>query len=209
MRGQGPTYPCGHPRTAENTRATKRCCKTCHRAGEAARKRRQAEAEGRTLRTVDPLTFPCGHPREAGNVRTGNKGCKACHSEREATRRAADPEATRARNREYSRKRNGPERNAYRRDWYARNIEHARAYNRRAQRLRKHAKGDVDTIEYIDMLAGDPCVYCGGPADTVEHIVAVTRGGESHWTNYAAACARCNTSKMAAPLLTFLLRRAG
>ncbi|MCU0952104.1 MAG: HNH endonuclease [Burkholderiaceae bacterium] len=43
------------------------------------------------------------------------------------------------------------------------------------------------------------CAYCGGAfADsdlTVEHIVPVSRGGTSIWTNVVTACRSCNTRK--------------
>lgn len=39
------------------------------------------------------------------------------------------------------------------------------------------------------------CVYCAGPADTVDHIHPRSRGGRHEWTNVAAACARCNHRK--------------
>jgi len=39
------------------------------------------------------------------------------------------------------------------------------------------------------------CVYCAGPADTIDHIHPRSRGGRHEWTNVAAACARCNHRK--------------
>lgn len=39
------------------------------------------------------------------------------------------------------------------------------------------------------------CVYCAGPADTIDHIHPSSRGGRHEWTNVAAACARCNHRK--------------
>lgn len=56
-------------------------------------------------------------------------------------------------------------------------------------------------------LLGDPCSYCGGPTDSVDHIEPASRGGDDHWSNYTASCKPCNTSKMTSPLLAFLLRR--
>ena len=42
---------------------------------------------------------------------------------------------------------------------------------------------------------GHRCVYCGGQADTVDHIQPRSRGGRHEWTNVASACARCNHRK--------------
>lgn len=39
------------------------------------------------------------------------------------------------------------------------------------------------------------CGYCGGSADTVDHIVPRSRGGHNTWTNTVAACRGCNTRK--------------
>jgi 5-methylcytosine-specific restriction endonuclease McrA len=47
------------------------------------------------------------------------------------------------------------------------------------------------------------CAYCGGKADTVDHVVPRSRGGEHSWENCVAACAPCNHRK-ADKLLTEL-----
>jgi len=39
------------------------------------------------------------------------------------------------------------------------------------------------------------CAYCGGTADTVDHVQPRSRGGRHEWTNVVAACARCNHRK--------------
>ncbi|HET8617216.1 MAG TPA: HNH endonuclease [Actinomycetales bacterium] len=39
------------------------------------------------------------------------------------------------------------------------------------------------------------CAYCGGKADTVDHVVPRSRGGRHEWTNVVAACLRCNGRK--------------
>jgi len=39
------------------------------------------------------------------------------------------------------------------------------------------------------------CCYCGGLADTVDHILPTSRGGQNVWTNVVAACRRCNSTK--------------
>ncbi len=39
------------------------------------------------------------------------------------------------------------------------------------------------------------CQYCGGPADSIDHIVPRSRGGLHEWDNVAAACRPCNLSK--------------
>jgi 5-methylcytosine-specific restriction endonuclease McrA len=39
------------------------------------------------------------------------------------------------------------------------------------------------------------CVYCRGPAETIDHVMPRSRGGRHIWENVVAACARCNHSK--------------
>lgn len=39
------------------------------------------------------------------------------------------------------------------------------------------------------------CAYCGGHAETVDHIIPRSRGGTLTWDNAVAACMRCNHRK--------------
>jgi 5-methylcytosine-specific restriction endonuclease McrA len=39
------------------------------------------------------------------------------------------------------------------------------------------------------------CAYCGAKADTVDHVVPRSRGGEHTWENCVAACSTCNHRK--------------
>lgn len=39
------------------------------------------------------------------------------------------------------------------------------------------------------------CAYCGGQAETVDHVVPRSRGGTLTWDNAVAACLRCNHRK--------------
>lgn len=39
------------------------------------------------------------------------------------------------------------------------------------------------------------CVYCGGHADTVDHVLPRCRGGGDTWFNLVAACRPCNGRK--------------
>lgn len=69
----------------------------------------------------------------------------------------------------------------------------AREEKRRITSVRRIAAKDREA------LAGLPCTYCGGPADTVDHRVAVTRGGTSDPSNLLPACWPCNKLKGALP----------
>lgn len=39
------------------------------------------------------------------------------------------------------------------------------------------------------------CQYCGGHAESIDHVIPRSRGGEHRWENVVAACRRCNTQK--------------
>lgn len=39
------------------------------------------------------------------------------------------------------------------------------------------------------------CVYCGGRADTIDHVLPRSRGGGDTWFNLVAACQPCNGLK--------------
>lgn len=48
-----------------------------------------------------------------------------------------------------------------------------------------------------NVLARDEhvCAYCGGRADTMDHITPRAAGGPHAWENVTAACRRCNAKK--------------
>ena len=54
---------------------------------------------------------------------------------------------------------------------------------------------------------GDPCSYCGGPTETLDHIKPRAESGTSAWHSLTGACAKCNQDKHAQPLLLFVLRK--
>lgn len=42
---------------------------------------------------------------------------------------------------------------------------------------------------------GHRCQYCSGPAESLDHVVPRSRGGEHSWENVVACCRRCNIRK--------------
>ena len=61
--------------------------------------------------------------------------------------------------------------------------------------------------EQTTPVYNDPCVFCGKPSDTIEHIRPIVRGGTDHHTNMAPMCLSCNQSKNGSDLLQFMLGR--
>jgi 5-methylcytosine-specific restriction endonuclease McrA len=42
---------------------------------------------------------------------------------------------------------------------------------------------------------GGRCQYCAAPAESIDHVVPRSRGGQHAWENVVAACRACNTRK--------------
>ncbi len=42
---------------------------------------------------------------------------------------------------------------------------------------------------------GHRCQYCGGSAESIDHVIPRSKGGEHRWENVVAACRPCNLRK--------------
>jgi 5-methylcytosine-specific restriction endonuclease McrA len=67
-------------------------------------------------------------------------------------------------------------------------------------RLRNYVKVPFRSVVPLTRSAlmhrdGHRCGYCGGRADTVDHVVPRSRGGAHSWDNCVACCASCNHRK--------------
>lgn len=47
----------------------------------------------------------------------------------------------------------------------------------------------------VKLRDGRHCAYCGGPGDTVDHVIPRSRGGTDEWDNLVCACRSCNNTK--------------
>jgi 5-methylcytosine-specific restriction endonuclease McrA len=61
----------------------------------------------------------------------------------------------------------------------------------------KQGKKKEPSFSRHGILARDnySCVYCGKPADTIDHVWPQDKGGKSTWDNCVAACLSCNGKK--------------
>lgn len=75
--------------------------------------------------------------------------------------------------------------------------DRARARNnkRRARKRGAEVAGPVPASIYAAIRAEGICVYCGAPAESVDHIIPLARGGWEHPDNLVPACGPCNSSK--------------
>lgn len=51
---------------------------------------------------------------------------------------------------------------------------------------------------------GNQCVYCGRNANTVDHIIPISKGGKNEYDNLVPCCKSCNSSKKDKDLVDFL-----
>jgi 5-methylcytosine-specific restriction endonuclease McrA len=80
----------------------------------------------------------------------------------------------------------------------------------RSERLNMHVPTIVRLTRYVKVPYRGPvaltrraifardagqCVYCGGTASTVDHVLPRSRGGRHVWDNVVAACDKCNHVK--------------
>lgn len=83
--------------------------------------------------------------------------------------------------------------------------EYRRRYYSQTDTRKRNTVYTPEALEYMPIILGDPCVYCGATATTVDHIIPVSKGGSSDWDNLAPACGSCNSRKNDRPLLGFML----
>lgn len=63
----------------------------------------------------------------------------------------------------------------------------------------------MQTVAHRRMLRADPCSYCNGEAEALDHIEPKHGKGVDDWTNRTASCRRCNSLKGTKSLLEALL----
>jgi hypothetical protein len=73
------------------------------------------------------------------------------------------------------------------------------------QFLKRCRKMDLGTWRAILRQGG--CCYCDAMAETIEHVIPRSSGGEPTADNEVGACQRCNGERGSTPLLLFLITR--
>jgi len=120
---------------------------------------------------------------------------------------------------------NKEKKNAYQRQWRAKNKDKVIVYNQTfanknpeavkisqrkygqnnpelvrnksaIRRARKRNNGDfLITKKELAWLYKQPCFYCGGAAEHLDHVMPISRGGRHSIGNLVPACAKCNLEK--------------
>lgn len=91
--------------------------------------------------------------------------------------------------------------------WIKANPEKHRALSQKRRAVLKFASDLGAIAEYMQLISADPCVYCGAPSQSTDHIAPLVHGGSPDWENLAPACRSCNSGKGAKDVLTFMLYR--
>lgn len=69
---------------------------------------------------------------------------------------------------------------------------------------RRNAPLTEEAMLWIESLEDPLCTYCGAPADTLDHIVPIVKGGDSSRENLTPACRTCNRRKSSMSVEAFL-----
>lgn len=76
----------------------------------------------------------------------------------------------------------------------------------RDMRKRKISRIPVDAAAMLMELFDNECAYCDAPATGWDHVLPVSRGGQTEPGNMVPACATCNSKKKDATPNTWLAR---
>jgi 5-methylcytosine-specific restriction endonuclease McrA len=128
--------------------------------------------------------------------------CKVCHRAHVKRNKTANIDAVREANRDYTnrwRAENPDEVKRRRGRYYYQDLEHSRAlktegFNRRRARLLNAEHAPYSRTE-IFARWDNLCCYCDAPAEHLDHVHALSKGGADAAHNLVPACAPCNLTK--------------
>jgi 5-methylcytosine-specific restriction endonuclease McrA len=154
----------------------------------------------------NPACKPCVNARtnaykrqNADKIRERRAADTGAQRERFARWTAANPEKNRERHARYRSENPGKIR-AFKREWARSNPDKVSAYaSRRRARV---AGGAYEPYSRAEIFAayGGACAYCDDPAEHLDHVKAISRGGADAAHNLLPACAPCNLGKGAKSL---------
>lgn len=187
-------------------------CRECHedRRAEMVRARSKTDGHATVCRSCKRTESAQWHAANRERVKETKRKRYLADSERVKAKAQAYREAN-------------PERVALvNRTWRSSNVERLREYraaNSERRRAHRHARrarmmrAASDAYTHADFMAAMEerdvwrCSYCDGPAEHVEHVIPLSRGGSNDVSNLTWACASCNLSKGARLLSEWLPSR--
>jgi 5-methylcytosine-specific restriction endonuclease McrA len=171
-----------------------------NREATIARAKAYAEANADRVRETKATWYARNREKIAEAARSRTEEERAARAARERQFRIENPGRMQERRRRHYER--------HRESIIARAVEWRRSPAGKAYTQHRRGVPLTDAaVSYVGLIAADPCVYCGGSADSVDHIEPISAGGTGDWDNLAPACRSCNASKKAKPLLTYLLWR--
>lgn len=99
------------------------------------------------------------------------------------------------------------------RNEYARNAYHTNPKVRAERTQHAHSrKRHIDPVPVVgqEVILEDfegKCAYCGAPAESWDHVIPISKGGETEPWNIVPACIACNSSKNDSDLMEWLEKR--
>jgi 5-methylcytosine-specific restriction endonuclease McrA len=148
--------------------------------------------------------------------------CLPCHREARAAYRKRQAEAIKLQQRD-NYERNRAKRIAYANKRIADNPEMAKIYNARSKKRnhlaiaadtrRRNARRKANGIFAISKkellkLSQQSCFYCGSTERlTVDHIIAIARGGRDSIGNLVSACKSCNSQKRDLTIMEWRIKK--
>ena len=81
--------------------------------------------------------------------------------------------------------------------WRAKNRERTNYLTKLYIYRKKNAEGSITFEQLQEIYKRNPlCVYCGiNKSNTIDHIIALSKGGSNNFENLVACCINCNSKK--------------
>ena len=93
------------------------------------------------------------------------------------------------------RERNPEKIKQFERNWRLANPQKVLLQSHKRRALKNQNGVFLVTKKDVKKLMQQNCVYCGSPAEHLDHVIPIARGGKHSIGNLAPACAFCNMSK--------------
>jgi 5-methylcytosine-specific restriction endonuclease McrA len=98
---------------------------------------------------------------------------------------------------------------AYQKEWIANNLDRCRAINeaRRAREAGAAGEASIEQIQARWDYYGGRCYLCGSPAEAIDHVKPLSKGGANWPCNLRPICRSCNSTKRTAWPMNKIMER--